>query len=180
MTNYPSLSDYKSFKSITSNAEDNSLQLFLSSAIERIEREAGFSFPLKEYVEFPDTKGKEIVLNNWFITEITEVALDLSRSFTSPTIISPSTFTWKKEGIIKPDTLYEGSGIYRIKYKSGFTNIPSDIIQLIYETIDFNKLHFKQGIGIRSYSSDSLGNVQNTFSESSFNKHFMDVIRNYK
>jgi hypothetical protein len=119
------LQELKSSMKEESDAQDEQLDMLVNSVSSIIESYCNRKFLARDYVEYYDGKGSDcIVLNQFPVNSVSEVADDLSMLWPSISIIDSANYTvYADEGIIKLLPGYYAMGAIAGSFYDGARNV---------------------------------------------------------
>ena len=161
--NSNALIDFELAKTILGfdDEDQTKVEFFINSISQSIEQITDRKLHASDYTHYFDgDDNSQIILKQFPINSITEINMDVNRSFSSETELSSSDYRCNDElGIIK---LYdkekpEGEDVIKVTYSAGFTSIPTDLEQAVLETLNWNWNRFQSNnIGYTNLSGDGM------------------------
>lgn len=126
------------------------LASFLITAVSaRVRRLTRRNFSAATYTESLNGHGdNKIILTNLPVLDVTSVCIDTDRVFdAADNLDSDEFYVDEAAGIIElyDQTVPKGLRVVKVVYSAGYTTIPEDLQQAVFEAIDWNYKRFEGG-----------------------------------
>lgn len=114
-----------------------------------------------DYTEYIDGHGDDIIiLKQYPVNSITNIYLDSGRTFAAASALETTDYYLNSdEGIIQlySKTTARGSKTIKVAYNAGYSTIPEDLQQAVFEALDWNMKRFEgSSIGTEMQSAGGV------------------------
>lgn len=174
------LSQVKTFLTITDTDSDSILQNLITGTSQFILQYINRNFFLQNYTEYHSGNGNpEIVVSEWPVTAVASLYDDTSRLYTASTLIATTDYVWWEDGRIELDRGLRfaiGRKNIQVTYAAGYdpSDIPMDLQMAVWKIV---ALTFKDSsTGLAAPETINLLNMIQQFR----NSEVLGILNNYR